>query len=626
MIAVIYDGNSCKIGELIQQDKKTVQVHFYAELTAAQTDKNISHIKHSYLVYLAQSISHETRRAIVALASSIDMLLLWELSLELGSCSIHDLVDLYFGNNNQNINQQALALLIAIFDSQIYFSFNRQNLDNTTSSPCFKRHNLQELEQKKYQKEQREKQHNYLQQLYLSLLNYQRPSWNIDPITDLLYSPNKNALEYKAFIKASKELKIKPMDFLFKLGYIKSIDDYLIQQFYNQYYKAGDSLNLSLSFADISSLEYNQNVIAFSIDDANTTEIDDALSVQYMSNGNYLIGVHIATAALCQQSLAYASAKFSSVYFTGDKFTMLPNEIIRQYSLDENHILPVVSIYFEINDNMQILDYFTTLEKIKIHNNLRNEILDEVFNIENVDSRHIAHIDELKILYKLANKLSKDRGKPTANEFALEYNIIFDENGKIVVKQRQRNSALNKTVSELMILANCSWGKLLAKSFIPAIYRVKQGNNPVHSSSSPNSHSGLNVDYYTWATSPLRRSIDLINQIQIINLINQKKPLKPEDTNFANILNNFDEIYAQYINFQNKMETYWSLRYIEQEDLKKVSATFIYKYLVQVDGLPLKINLYDYHVKSQEVGSKIELLIKSINFEEQQLVIEVVNN
>lgn len=609
------------MGEVTQQDKKTVTVKIQTQ--------NVQ-FKKSNIVFVSNdpkiTLSLFNEDNFKLLIEGIDIQLLWELSAESNNWNIQQLYDLYFGSMGSGSNDlEKIALICAIFVSEVYFTFNYQNLDNSPQFPCFKRNNKEEVQQKSYQKEQREKQHQYIDQVYSTLLNYQQPGWGIDPINDLLHNPNKNSLEYKAFIKASKELKIKPMDFLFKLGYIKSIDDYLIKQFYSQYYKKGDNLQMLLSFKDIDNLDYNKDVAAFSIDDISTTEIDDAMSVQYLSNGNYLIGVHIATAGLCAQALEYANTKFSSVYFPGDKFTMLPEEIIKIYSLDEGKVLPAVSIYFEVNDDMEILDYYTTLEKIKIHTNLRNEVLEPVFNIENVDSSHIPHIKELLLLHKLANKLAKDRGKPTTNEFALEYSTTFSDDGKIVIKQRQKNNALNKTVSELMILANCSWGKLLAKSFIPAIYRVKQGNNPVHSSSSPNSHSGLNVDYYTWATSPLRRSIDLINQIQIINLIQKSRAMKSEDTAFANILNNFDDAYAQYINFQTRMETYWSLRYIEQEGLKRVSATFIYKYLVQVDGMPLKINLYDYHVKPQVAGSKIELLIKSINFEEQQLVVEIVN-
>lgn len=625
MLTVIYDNNSCRLGELAQQDKKTATVKLYPELDAIASENNNTQIKISHLIYKTDLTAAQKNEA-VAVIPEIDLALLWEMTAENIVWNIYQLHDAYFakatlGSPQQKI--QTLALILAIFKNEVNFTFNNQHPDNTTEIIHFKRNNQEEVAQKIYQKEQREKQHNYINGLYEKLINSQQPDWDIDPINDLLHSPNKNSLEYKAFIKASKELKIKPMDFLFKLGYIKSIDDFLIKQFYSQYYKTGDKLDIPLVFSNIDSLEYNEKVAAFSIDDYSTTEIDDALSVQYLPDGQYLIGVHIATAALCEQSLQHAIHKYSSVYFPGDKLTMLPKEIVKEYSLDENKILPVVSIYFELSNDLEIVDYFTTLEKIKIHTNLRNEVLEPIFNVENKDSSAIPHIKELQLLHQLANKLSKERGKPTTNEFAVEYSITFDDAHKICIKQRQKNNALNKTVSELMILANCSWGRLLANSFIPAIYRVKQGNTSVHSSSSPNSHEGLNVDYYTWATSPLRRSIDLINQMQIIKLIQKEKPLKSEDLTFATILANFDDTYSQYINFQNRMETYWSLRYIEQEQLKKLTATFIYKYLVQVDGMPLKLNLYDHHIKPQEAGSKIELTVKSINFEEQLLEFEV---
>lgn len=624
MIAVIHDGINYQIGDLIKQDKKSIQIKLYENLIAPSPQKNISQVKISRLVYICSLLSPADRIKIQQLISTIDIKLLWEISQDSVHWTLTQLYDVYFGNNdNDSIN--TISLLLSIFTTEVYFIFQtpqQPDHNNLAKNPSFKRSNEQEVLQKSYQKQQREEQYIYINTIYNNLINYQQPSWNIDPINDLLHNPKKNLLEYKAFSKAVKDLKIKPLDLLLKLGYITSIDDYLVKQFYNQYYQATVNKKWDLSFKNIDHLEYNPEVIAFSIDDSNTGEIDDALSVQYLPNNHYLVGVHIAAACLCPQAMAIANELISSVYFPGSKLTMLPPKVVDQYSLQENKIMPTVSIYFEIDEDLEILQYHTVLEKIKIHTNLRNEDLEPVFNIANIDNSHINHIKELQILYQFASKLATARGKPTANEFALEYTIDFTTEQKISIKPRQKNHALHTTISELMILANCWWGQMLANSFTDAIYRVKLGKNPVHSSSTPERHQGLNVDYYTWATSPLRRSIDLINQTQIINIITKNRPLKSTDSEFANILNSFDDTYAKYIEFQNRMEMYWSLRYIEQEQIRNISATFIYKYLVQLDGLPIKINLYNHNIKPQDAGSKINLNITNINLDTQEIEVE----
>src|SRR5690606_2093820 len=79
------------------------------------------------------------------------------------------------------------------------------------------------------------------------------------------------------------------------------------------------------------------DVKAFSIDDAATTEIDDAFSVTPLSYGSFRIGIHIAAPALGitpGSPLDQAAARrLSTVYLPGHKITMLPEEVIQHYTL-----------------------------------------------------------------------------------------------------------------------------------------------------------------------------------------------------------------------------------------------------------------------------------------------------
>ena len=76
------------------------------------------------------------------------------------------------------------------------------------------------------------------------------------------------------------------------------------------------------------------DVMAFSIDDANTTEIDDALSVVKLPGIGSRIGIHIAAPGPAMGSpLDGGSGTLFVVYMPGNKITMLPDAVVQNYTL-----------------------------------------------------------------------------------------------------------------------------------------------------------------------------------------------------------------------------------------------------------------------------------------------------
>jgi exoribonuclease-2 len=93
-------------------------------------------------------------------------------------------------------------------------------------------------------------------------------------------------------------------------------------------------------------------VQAYSIDDSQTTEIDDALSVQGLGTGTVVLGIHIAAPGLAiQPGSATADqlgrTRLSTVYMPGYKITMLPDDVVQIYTLDEGRANPAVSLYVD---------------------------------------------------------------------------------------------------------------------------------------------------------------------------------------------------------------------------------------------------------------------------------------
>ena len=81
------------------------------------------------------------------------------------------------------------------------------------------------------------------------------------------------------------------------------------------------------------------NVQAYSIDDSQTTEIDDALSVQGLGTGTVTLGIHIAAPALALKPGdaidQLGRQRLSTVYMPGYKITMLPDDVVQTYTLQE---------------------------------------------------------------------------------------------------------------------------------------------------------------------------------------------------------------------------------------------------------------------------------------------------
>src|SRR5690606_8872736 len=121
---------------------------------------------------------------------------------------------------------------------------------------------------------------------------------------------------------------------------------------------------------------------------------------------------------------------------------------------------------------------------------------------------------------------------------------------------------------ELMILANTSWGTLLAERDVAAIYRV-QSTGKVRLSIHPEAHEGLGVEGYAWFTSPLRRYVDLLNQWQLAAVLGGRRPPYARNSDaFLAALRAFEVTYTRYDEHQRGMEMYWTLRWIEQEGIK----------------------------------------------------------
>ena len=334
-------------------------------------------------------------------------------------------------------------------------------------------------------------------------------------------------------------------------------------------------------------------VRAFSIDDATTTEIDDAFSVSELPDGHTRIGIHIAAPALGivpgSALDAIARDRLSTVYMPGRKITMLPEDVVGAFTLLAGADRPALSLYVDVAHDGVPVRQETRIERVPVAANLHLSGVSDAFANALPAPDDPPWTAELRVLWKLASHLAAERGKADIARIDYSYYVDWEggDDGRVEIVPRARGSPLDKLVAELMIHVNNSWGRLLGLARVPGLYRT-QSWGKVKMSLRPGEHQGLGLAHYLWASSPLRRYSDLVNQRQILAVVaGERAPYADNDAELFAALADFEVTYAQYAEFQDRMEHYWCLRWLLQEGVEEITATVIRDTLVRFDRIPL---------------------------------------
>ncbi|MEP6739182.1 MAG: RNB domain-containing ribonuclease, partial [Caldimonas sp.] len=435
-----------------------------------------------------------------------------------------------------------------------------------------------------------------------------------EQIYRILFKPDKNAAEYKAVVEASRRSGRAPLELLKAAGAIDSPYEFHWRRFLFEEFPKG------VGFADAPLPMIGEKLAlsaaaAFSIDDSATTEIDDALSVQGLGTGRVTVGIHIAAPALAVEPgsavAQIARDRLSTVYIPGHKLTMLPSAVVDAFTLAEGRDAPVVSLYVKVDEATRAtLSVETRIERVHIAANLRHDRLDAEVNEATLAAGLAAGVPfaaELTFLHGLAQHLKAGRevvrGKPenfNRPDYNFRVEVVagneIEGSERVAIETRQRGSPLDLIVAETMILANSTWGGWLAECGVPGIYRSQASMAPgvkVRMSTRPGPHAGIGVAQYAWATSPLRRYVDLVNQWQIVACARHGRtaalaaPFKPKDVQLLAVIADFDASYAAYNAFQGSIERYWALQFLAQNDVRELDAAVLKDGLVRAETLPL---------------------------------------
>jgi exoribonuclease-2 len=436
---------------------------------------------------------------------------------------------------------------------------------------------------------------------------------------ELLYAPDRNKPETKALEQACKETGLSAARLLERCGLVPDAHAYHLNRFLHEFFPRGTGFpahEVPRAPADLPLAP----VEAFSLDDAGTTEIDDAFSLTRVSADEWRVGIHIAAPALGfapgSPLDAIARERLSTAYLPGVKFTMLPEDVIARYSLDAGAEHAAVSLYVNVSAaDFSVRGKHSRLERVRVAANLRHgelAALDEA--VAQARAVGLPREDELRTLWQLAEALERRRGKASVNAAALDYHFRIEQ-GRVRIEPRRRGAPLDKLVSELMILANATWGELLAERDVAALYRV-QSAGKVRMSVHAEAHDGLGLACYAWMSSPLRRYVDLVNQWQLVAALGGRKPPYARSSEaLLAAMRAFEVTYARIDEVQRAMEQYWCLRWFEQEGVAEVEAQVLRDNVVHVLGMPLTARVPS--LPGLAPGARVQLRIEGLDLLER---------
>jgi exoribonuclease-2 len=329
----------------------------------------------------------------------------------------------------------------------------------------------------------------------------------------------------------------------------------------------------------------------FTIDGPTTRDFDDALHIEKQGE-NYLVGIHISDVSLFVKPgtalFDEALKRGTSIYFPEKPLPMFPASLSEdKLSLLKDQERPTVSFLVLLSPTAEILKYELVHSIISVKRQLTYNEADRLISQEK----------ELAALAALSKLLRQRR----VNNGALllpvpELNISINPDNIIEIRRFAVDTPSKILIAEFMILANTLGAQFVADREAPGLFRCqmeprqriidgfekditkiiqqRKRLSPMSLLTTPKIHSGVGAPQYTTVTSPIRRLLDLIMQLQISNLIKgqgvffSKKDMKHFGSIILTTIDKANQV-------KNLRQRYWIFKYLEAKTGKRLPATVI---------------------------------------------------
>jgi exoribonuclease-2 len=477
--------------------------------------------------------------------AAVDVKTLWECVYEpTNLLTLEQIIDIYFGESNRDSipGNEILLLFWALEKDDIYFS----NIDGgyAPRTPDEVEVTIQRKETEKKKLVERDLAVKWARGILKGVDEERVGAKLIERYLELIkgyvvyLERHEKSADAKSFLSEIGIRKIEDaVEFLIKAGKWNEDEDPLIERLG---LRAGFSKRIN---DEVSAIINNDpgfegredltTVETFTIDDENTLDIDDAISIQRVSEG-FIVGVHISDVASYvprwSQLDEEAKNRGETIYLPEGNIHMFPLNLVRtKLSLAEGFPKKAISLLVLFDENLKIKHYRFTKSKIHVLRNLSYKDAEETLSGYEHGSK----------LIDIAFKLRERRVESGA--FILELpdlKIKLSESGDIKIRKNYMNTTAHRVVTEFMILMNWLAGRFFKTNDIPAIFRSQPDPisqdareldeedplfplravrflRPSRIGNSPEPHVLLGLDVYVQITSPIRRYLDLVLQRQL---------------------------------------------------------------------------------------------------------------
>jgi exoribonuclease II len=372
-----------------------------------------------------------------------------------------------------------------------------------------------------------------------------------------------------------------------------------------------------------------QNAATFTIDDEDTREVDDALSVVHRG-AEIVVGIHIADVSAFVEKGdlldVEAARRSSTIYLPATTVRMFPERLSTDLaSLNSGSPRPAYTVEVRFDEHGNRLGYRIALTTVNVGRRFSYDEADRAFDAGNTS---------LQTLHLIAEQLHNERAARGAITFRRPELKIRITGGEIEIKKINTSSPSRFIVSEMMILANGLSADFASVNALPVIYRTQEPRDAVaveeapavdalaferlrktfkrsRLSLTPGLHSGLGLSAYTQASSPIRRYADLVTQRQFTSML-RGAAIPHGREELLRILVTAEAAEQEIRTIEDRSMNYWLLEYLSRyKKDEQLSAVVL--------DLKGNIEIEDFYLRSKlttanklQPGEVVQVRIESI--------------
>jgi exoribonuclease II len=379
-----------------------------------------------------------------------------------------------------------------------------------------------------------------------------------------------------------------------------------------------------------------QNAVTFTIDDEDTREVDDALSV-VQRGAEIVVGIHIADVSAFVEKGdlldVEAARRSSTIYLPATTVRMFPERLSTDLaSLNSGSPRPAYTVEVRFDEQGNRLGYRIALTTVNVERRFSYDEADRAFDAGNTS---------LQTLHRIARQLHNERAARGAITFRRPELKIRITGGEIEIKKINTSSPSRFIVSEMMILANGLSADFASVNALPVIHRTQEPRDAVaveeapavdalaferlrktfkrsRLSLTPGLHSGLGLSAYTQASSPIRRYADLVTQRQFTSML-RGAAIPHGREELLRILVTAEAAEQEIRTIEDRSMNYWLLEYLSRyKKDEQLSAVVL--------DLKGNIEIEDFYLRSKlapanklQPGEVVQVRIESIEPEKTEV-------